>query len=95
MERQRGSHGPPRYAPQSAHDRHRHTVAERLITRTIGGRLAAIVNQGVIVGEPLQALTLARGQPPHGHLPHHPVEQLAALEALRLPCTGLSRSSPR
>src|ERR1700679_3792853 len=60
-----------------AHDRHGHAVAERLVTGTIGGGLAAIVNQGVIIGEPLQALTLAWRQPSHGHLLHDSVELLA------------------
>src|SRR5216683_4102573 len=54
-----------------AHDRNRHRVAECLVTGAIGGQLAAILDQSVVVRETLQALTLARGQPAHGHLRSH------------------------
>ncbi len=39
--------------PDPAHDGHRHAVAERFVTGAIRGRLAAILDQGVIVrGKP-------------------------------------------
>src|SRR5690606_23900645 len=50
-------------AAQPGHDRDRHTISQRLVARAIGaliGRLSAPRNQGVVVGEALQALALAR-----------------------------------
>ena len=52
--------------PDEGHHRHRHAVAERLVSGAIRHRFAAMGNGGVIVGEALKAFALARGQAADG-----------------------------
>ena len=47
--------------PDPAHDRDRHRIAERPVAWPIGSQPAAILDQGVIVGKPLEAFALSRG----------------------------------
>src|SRR5258707_8304033 len=76
-----------------AHDGNSHRVAESFVARTIGGQLAAVLDQCVIVGESLQALALARCQATHGHLRRHDSVDSSAL-ATALKCSsGTGRRS--
>lgn len=50
------------------HDGHRHRIAERLVSRSVGGRLAAPLDRREIVGKALQPLAFAGRQAADGHI---------------------------
>ena len=53
-------------APNPVHAGDGHAVSERLVSRSIGGWLLAIGDEGVVVGKSLETFTLARGEAADG-----------------------------